>query len=713
MQGPDYIFAIMTPNNLFWQPDGMGGAVLNPNPYFLKFSPDGWADISIQNVRNMRLWGIDRSVTLPLSYINDGALILKNLFYRLGTETSANLVICKQEIEYVPGVYYNYWYRQIYKGAIDLTTGVHLGVKFTCTTLEDGLPQHFKSNEATVYELPLNVVDAVAVQMDGINLHQAAHYGFVDGINYNQPLYALNFIFTGADGDGYGVENISEANEPVPNTQGQELNSEIYYCKNSTNYFFKNINKTAVSILLKGTVQVQSNQNGTQPLSGTRLRVKSSMPNSTGGTLEYLLIPSFAPVAGTIYPYIINQTIIVSPGERLFVLGNTASNNSTLYDFEFLPNSNLTLTYITRKPATYIQAFRPQYLFSQFINKVTEGQFTADISAYFTRYQNITFTCGNGIRGMSDAVVKMSLADFFQFWDSFDSVAITQNQNTVLFDSKVNSVDKNTIINLQNVSNFKTYIYKSLLYNELEIGYTEIKNEVGALNGNQETNCKILFSIGTVKSPAKINKVSKIKASPYEIEKIRTTILPKDSTDYKSDNDNFIIVIADGIQPINTGSISPYYLLDRSLNSTATGILEAATIFNIAVSPKRMLLNNGPFLRSCMFMCDNKILAYKSSDKNNKMICNGVVEKADIQLSLLGDRIFHPLVMEFDTPVTDNLIELLDADPLQIFRVLVDGNYYTGIPLKVSISPSNKKKQTYQLLALPENDLTQLIEYNG
>ena len=155
------------------------------------------------------------------------------------------------------------------------------------------------------------------------------------------------------------------------------------------------------------------------------------------------------------------------------------------------------------------------------------------------------------------------------------------------------------------------------------------------------------------------------------------------------------------------------YNLDRSLNTTATGLTEPSTVFNIGLSPKRMLLNNGPFLRSSMYKADNLILKYVSSDRNKSLVAGGIVEKDNVTVSALGDKFFYPVIFDFDVPAPANLLELLNNNPLQVFRFPFYGDYYTGIVVKVSIAPSNLKSQNYQLLSTSENDLSKLISYYG
>jgi hypothetical protein len=66
-----------------------------------------------------------------------------------------------------------------------------------------------------------------------------------------------------------------------------------------------------------------------------------------------------------------------------------------------------------------------------------------------------------------------------------------------------------------------------------------------------------------------------------------------------------------------------------------------------------------------------------------------------------------------DVPAPENLLEILDLNPLKIFKFPFYGDFYYGLLVKVSISPSNRKEQAYQLMALPASNLQKLILYHG
>ena len=799
----EYIFSLQKKSFEFWQPE-KDNIIASNKPYFLHFAPDGWEGFSIKNVRNKNYWGVDRTVSLPFNYVEDGADILKYIMYTLGIEESVYLTICKLQLDYnttpkgvvstsvlnagdnvgtikgdanstvylqvvVAGavqdsisgkigdnfvgqfpstkiytinlgdsgetsfsVYfdksgtstatftitnasgdafasYGFWYKQIYRGEVDLSEFKHNGTKVTCTTLEDGLAKYLKANENTTFELKMNVPEAVWVKMDGINLHQKSNYTITNGISNTDGFYALDFPFMGADGDQYGVESIAQIGATIPSTQGSEPNSQIYYVKNSGNYFFRNAGVTDINIVVQGRIYPFSSKNNTAPKSGSTLKIKSSYPNGSGGTMEYPIF-SLTPIVGSAYSYDVNIPITVHPKEKLFLIGSTVSVNGNEYNFEFKEKSNLSISFITRRPTTYIRALTSQYIFNELINKITEGNYKAAYCKYFTDNAQIVWTSGNAIRGFDDAVLKISLSDVHNFYNSYDATGLQEIGKTVLYDAKENLIDKKKIIKLGKVSDAGIAVAKEFLFNQYNTGYPPISSDVGTLNGNEEFNCGFQFSVGTTKAPAVLDKVSKTSASCYEIEKIRTTTLNKDTTDYKNDNKNFVLFTEKGQQNDRNPS---YFNLDRSLNASATGLLEPLTVFNLALSPKRMLLRNGNYIRSCMYLATNLILKYTSSEKNNKLICGGVIEKADEPILNLGKPFFYPLLISFSVPAPLDLIGLLDLNPLSIFSIEFNGTIYTGILQEVSTASDASTTQNYTLLGCTENNLPTLINYYG
>lgn len=705
--GADYIFCLQDKLFNFYKLDSTGNVVLSAQPYFLDFSPSGWDELAIQNIRNKKYWGVDRSVTVPLAYLNDGAKILKKIFYTDGNEQTVYLCIAAQQLVYTPGVRYGYWYKQIFRAEIDFTGFIHNSSRVTCTTLEDGLPKYLKSNENALNEYPMDVLEAVYIKMDGINLREGLQYINVDGLDIAVGIGNGQMIpceNVGSDGNSTGVLIASETYATVP------INSNVFTA-GLTNFMVKNAGAVAITFNVNGVVSLFCNQ---RTASVSFARIFLGITNQAPPNNSFPITPQFfINNVGQTFEYSYNQNITLQPNQALFMYA-ISTMNGTICTYQFTQRSKFNIGFVTRFQTTYIQGLRPQYLWNQIIGNLTDNVYSAFQSTYLNFYKNVVFTCGNAIRGKKDALMKISMNDFFQFWDSFDSVGIIDKSGKVDMLQKTDMVDVNNWIDIPgpNLDTFKVAMAKDYLYNELEIGYPELSNEVGLLNANDEFNTKFLFSLGTSKATGRLDKVSKVKAACYEIEKIRITTFQKDTTDNKADNDLFVVHIEDTLQPA-TGLIPAHYRLDRSLNPSATGLIEKDTVFNIFLSPKRNLLRNGNFLRSSLFRGDTRTLGYKTADKNSAMQAGGIVEKADVNIGSLNAPLFFPIYFDGEFPVTNNILDLLAINPLQVLRFPVDGTFYKGIIVKAAVSGNRTSSHAYQMLSTADNNLLNLIDYYG
>jgi hypothetical protein len=821
-QGSSYLFAIQDKDFRFWKVED-GVVKCTAAPYFLDFAPAGWQEIAIQNIRNKKYWGIDRSVTIPLSYVNDGAQILKYIFLNKGTEEPVSLSILEQQLYYEPypaatiaytsgqspftpnttttgtitgtpgeivtvkvylenpdlypdllignfdgfnftihgvdnippfyeiynitippgGVInfniaytkvvgstssagleiinannlppgYGYWYKQRFRGEFDLTTYSHEGAKVKCTTLEDGLAKYLKSNEAVFLELPLDVDEAVTVKLDGIKLHEKANYVDTPGVIFSPTALGGGYdrgltttIFLNNEGDHVGISLENQFQSGYASTFPDTVTA--------ANCLMHNVYNVPVVLSISGTSEFTCvSQNGTWAFRRRFLLTSSDFP--TQDDYEYHDTGTALSV-GVTYTQAFTETITLPPGERLYTQSIFFGGVSGNPGVEFTDNSKFKIEFTSRYEPTYVKGFKGQYLWDKYISHVTEGTYSAAISDFLTINSDKVFTCGNALRGFEDAVLKWNFEGFFQFWDSFTSVGITEQGGVIDIAEKKNLIDLTDIIELPEPSNLGVRVADDYLYSTLKIGYLPIKNDIGVLNGNQEFNTEFQFSLGLMKKPAELDKVSKISASSYSIEKTRVTTINKETTDYKADNDVFVLAIIDKLI-ISTGNPDPYYELDRTLNASATGLIEPETIFNLPLSPHLNLLRNGPELRSRLWLCDTKTLAYRTADKNNAVTFTHpsygfIEEKANENIGGLGDQFFVPIIFDITIPPPNDLISLLDANPLKIYRFPFYGNYYTGILVEVSTGLAAHTAQNWKLLALPDNDFKKLEAYYG
>lgn len=811
-QGKDYIFCLQDKNFNFYKFEN-GLITLSARPYFMQFAPDGWNDIAIQNIRNKVYKAIDRTVSVPLGYIMDGAQILKYVAYDKGLKEEVYLTIAAQQLNYTPApagtlvftagqspftpnglatgtitgtpgetVYikinltnggtsdsvagffdtlnfsfdytnpdptysvvipitgiidfnvlftqvggsstasmqivgsagqtvgsYGYWYKRVYRGEVDWSTFDHTGPKVTCTTLEDGLPKYLKANDKTVYEFLMNVPEAIYWDADGIKLHEKANYQDTDGVEFSQEFLLSDrgltpTTFLGSEGDNSGI---------ILQTQNIASYASFAALIAQDNCMMQNLNTYPVTIIITGKIQFRCiRQSGTWSIRFRYLTSSSTIPTQNdheAWTGSGVLVP------GQTYTHDYSLSITLNPNDRLYFEGIYLGGISGDPCIEFTSNSKASIVFITRKPSSYLRAFRPQYLFEQLINKITEGNYTAAVTAFFEANKTKVLTCGNAIRGLDDAVMKISFEDFFKFWDSIYSVGIIDRGTTVDFAEEGDLVDFADVIDLNepDINTFKVSVAKDLLINEVSFGFPDIRNDIGVLNGNEEFNSNSLFSIDSTVLTGKLDKISPIKASCYEIEKICITTFQKDTTDYKNDNDNYAVHIEDTLQPAS-GSIPAHYKIDRSLNALVTaGLIEPDTIFNLWFSPKRSFIRNGLHVHGRFYKADTGVFYFRSANKNSKLVCDGVTEAADVNIGSLTAQIATPWIIDLETSPPDELISLLDLNPLQALRFPFQGNTYLILLEKISIASSSKKSQQIQGRSAASNNLTKLINYSG
>lgn len=715
MTQPAFIFFLQDKQNRFWNVNSAGEVVVNANPYPLQFSPDGWQDIAVKNVRNRKYWGIDRGVSTDFKYVEDGAKILKHIFYTLGPDALVFLTICELNLHYEAGVGYGYWYKQIFRSAVDLHTFDHAGAYVTATTVEEGLPKYLRANENTVYEFPLDVDEAVTVKMDGVILRNKVEAITDPGDSTDGAFYFGNHI-VGLTVTSNEVANLG-AGRSVERTQVGNHNDDI---RATGEYFLKATVATTVTLTYKFrlTVEYTPSSPAINPAAVFKVVVRRiDESNVSDLQVELLSRTAGAGVPG-VYDVEGTTTIDVRELDELYLYAfcnvEGASGDSQIRStYQVEDDTLFKAEYDYRFQTTYIKALRPQYLFSALVDKITDGAYAAVDCPYFDQlqYWDRVFTPGDGIRALTDAKLKISLSQFFDFWNTQDEVGLSDTGTSeVLLDRKAALSDDTTTVSLGTISRLNPKMAAGWSFNELAIGYPDIKNELGVLNGKNAVNTAFNFTTGATNAPRKLTKISPVKVDCYDIENIRITTFQQTSTDNKADGDPYALHIADTLVAAS-GSIPAHYELDRTYNASVTGVEQASSVFNLELSPKNCLLRSGDFLRSCFYIVTGKKLKFTSADRNAGMTyVNGsdvVVENADEPIGDLDAPFFQPvtLMIETDAPVTDDALVWVDFD--------FEGVNYLGLAMSTGANLGSRKKQTFELLSHPDNDLTKLIKYFG
>jgi len=158
-----------------------------------------------------------------------------------------------------------------------------------------------------------------------------------------------------------------------------------------------------------------------------------------------------------------------------------------------------------------------------------------------------------------------------------------------------------------------------------------------------------------------------------------------------------------------------YYTLDRSIPITQliTPVdVDPAikdTIFNIPLTPKRILIRQADWLAGLLYNYAPGALVFSSANRNKELIAGGIVEKADVPIANLGAPMFKPYYFEFDDTSPVDMVEILAAQPNPVFSFTWKNILYKGFFIRGGIALNDLEEQTFKLLATPDTDLLPLI----
>jgi len=155
-------------------------------------------------------------------------------------------------------------------------------------------------------------------------------------------------------------------------------------------------------------------------------------------------------------------------------------------------------------------------------------------------------------------------------------------------------------------------------------------------------------------------------------------------------------------------------LLFRETYDNISGVLDD-TVFNIEeLTPHRLLLAHGNYLKSLLVQLPTEKIEFKTADKNSALstTLSGVTiaeRQTEIVSELPGDILFLPWVAEFTTPVPLSFAKVM----ANIGTGYVKGTFY-GQPMyflpigKMDAKPGINAAQVWSLLLAPKNEIANI-----
>jgi hypothetical protein len=585
-----YLTNYPTTTNFYEDVNGNIQTTNVPTP--LKHSPGGWIDTELKFSRSKGYYGINRTYSIPLKFVGDGASIIRYRFYNgRGIEESIQLVVLKWQDQpqtingvYRPGdSYYLY-----YKGLLDLSKmkdNVQEGV--TVNVMEGGVVQLLKSYENTVFEIPCDgsIPQNIKVNVDGILLNDTFHYTFLNVKGSFAGIGVVPAVFQSNDGDNVGVIQGNPTYE-------QPTGAGLSYFQSSQNFLFSSIYGTTVT--LTGSIIVQadwrqpsifylytatnfSNPRGVGDLDHAVGLVLNQQPLTTGATPYFQPIKSQITVTGQmVLNFSISQTL--GAGENLFLL---FFNQFANYPITIL-GGNFDITFNSRYQPSRVWGITAWDLFQlliQSINTLSSNFLqTFNFGSQSQLLQDnlgLVVTSGDALRASTDPnyfqyfnlatqnvanpnnqqfaqfqtlgpCIKTSLKEFFDAFNpilnaSLSNIKVPGQQEAIFFEEKAYVFDSSEVtMTLGEVADFDVAPYEEQMFNWLRIGYEN--PSLDQKQGKFEYNTKLQMQAPVKTLARTLDIICKYHTAPYLIEYVRSNPpTGVSTTNNDHDNDKFVL----------------------------------------------------------------------------------------------------------------------------------------------------------------------------
>jgi hypothetical protein len=704
LPGKKFQYYLINSNGIsYYIENGVLKTSSSPKP--LAYTPDGWQDLLIKWERNGKYHGINRNVTNQLSFVVDGAKIIRNLFWNGNALTKIFLLIQKRTLE-IDDINFGFVYRFLYKGQLDLSSfqqvDISDGKKVKVNIAEGDFSKYLKAFENQTFEIDCsaNATNAVPIWNDGVQYYNKINFtlpDFYDEINYT---YTLPLTFINEEGDSFLLYKTSQSYEVI-GTHFQDYTEHADYCAASGNFFFSY--PKAVTFRLQGTLRFINTDSHT-------IQTACTLETSLGN--KYTLhrdndVATQNIAAGVTLERDIDLTIDLAANEKLFLILDHIYNvgPSSAGGKLSVVSDDLNIQVQTRLDPSLHYGRRLTDVLQELTENIADGTYTTS-SELFEQFNSFVLTSGDAIRGFENAKLKISINDLFSFANAILAGGLSYNLKNVEIESRANYFDNSNPISLGIVKNVKFTKAVDRCFKSLKIGYENQSYET--VNGRQEFNTTSQYTTPDTDA-ADLDMISSIRADAYGIESYRVKFFQKDTTDSKSDNDTFVIDVED--EPQDDG----YYHLYRDTDATITGINSPETAYNTRLSPRNAIERNGALFRSMFWNMEDQFLTFQTSDKNQLLNVTkdgvSVIENEDIKASRLAAPAFIPIIAEIDPAGLWNLVDLLTANPNRCFTfdLETEGNTFEGYNLSVGMSVNDRNNQTFRLLLTTNNNVQNLI----
>lgn len=737
-------------------------------PKALPQAPDGNQEIAIGWERSATYYGNIRNFSLALGFVMDAAQILRDAWYKNNIDYILYLTVKRLTYEN-NGATYKEYYKQLYRGQLDFSTASddQGDFRFKIGIMEGGLQRLLKANEGTVYEIPFDL-DAKNVRMDGMYIIGLFRWTLVEFTSLSDgypgayqlpndnpiPGLAIFDVTELIDGSAPDATTLTYLGEFTQDIAGAHITGLVQNLNglgapgplNLRLYVFNRISNTLrLTVDLTPADPYPENYNlvideTIDFLNGDRLFFKSGSTYSEG-TLN--IQAKSKPL-----PSVIQGFTLYDLGRKLVekMTGSADNFESTLLA-DLITNFGTEIIITSGDGVRGIigAAVKTSWRdYWKFVDVVIKAQSTTTdkirIEDRLTAYDITQTPVDLGeIKGLKVTPAIDQMGTSVKVGHADQQVDDTNGKydfnGNMVFTTPVKGIpDKQ--IDLQTPWKASPYEIEQTRANYEGKTTTDkdTDNDVYAIAAlpdaasNSFNTLGSFYADGTPLAPG-VPLLTIVVANPairpgMKIRITGTTLNDQDLTVKSAQGWFFGQLIVPNEALVDEASVNftieilegQYYNLDRTIPVTQLLLppddVDATvkdTVFNIPLTPKRILLRQATWLAGGLYNYAPGSLVFGSANRNKELIAGGIVEKADVPIANLGAPMFKPYYFEFDTISPVEMVEILAAQPNPVISFLWKAVLYKGFFIRGGIALNDLEEQTFKLLATPDTDLLPLI----
>lgn len=630
-----------------------------------------WEDVEI-SIKRKEFGGVYRTFGDSFEFAGDSYMLLEDEFLTNYLNASAVIVI---------GVLNNSWtYNEKIRCNLDFSSYQNNGNTISIKAIDNSAESIINANKSQVYDIPVSSLKSDELYYDRMELNNKADFVVIPTEEQTEEgLYSI-ILPKGIQGPfllplGYTTSNFPNKN--IIDIGDTPLTDRNYAELLANHYLVKALTPVTVKLRISLNIQVGSMNTGKDSFLWF-VAVKQVYDEE--GILKQVLVEEIQMNPNSFNEIDREYEVDLGTGERFYYQIMPVSGNHILSSPVALTISNvkeISVSYTGRNKPVNFDVFTPNKLLTSILSNMGLTDMTGEV-----KEGDITIPymiAAESIRDIKNAKVHTSFSKFSEWAKACLGYYYKIEGKRVIFCHLTELYDPDTVKELEHVNSIDISIDNSLIYSGVDVGYE--KKDYDEINGRDEFHVKNSFSTGISINDNIYKLISPYRADCYGIEFLAQK-RDEETKDDSSDNDLFIV---DAISVLDPSTSSIKLKLNRQ-GDRPSGVLFPSSIFNVAYSPRRMLLANKDILSSC-----TSRLEFTASEGNADAVLWRESEKSPI---VLDNHYFRVETLKVETIGLSPFPVLYDG----LISFDYNGKKYTGYVSDITEHLGKRQTTEYTLI---------------